>query len=77
MPSDDYLPAIARVIGVPLEEVRQAAWYTKRAKASSMPEALALLTQLQTEVLRLRSEVDELRQLIQQPKSEGRGKRQR
>ena len=75
IPDDERLPAIARALGIELDELMAANAYAKRSRASSIDEAMALLTQLQTEVARLRTEVAELRELVPRRKSAGPDKR--
>ena len=76
VPADDYLPAIARVLKLPVDEVRAATVYARRLKVESIQEALVVVNQLQAEVRALRSEVAELRSLVQPPSEPGRRKRQ-
>lgn len=76
VPDDEYLPAIARALKLPQDEVRAAATYARRLKADSLQEAMAVFSQLQAEVRALRTEVAELRSIVQPPSEPGRRKRQ-
>jgi len=60
VPDDTRSAAIAAVIGSTEDEVAASISYTRRRRATDMNEAMALLTQLQAEVVQLAARLDQL-----------------
>lgn len=77
IPDDRRSAALAKLLGMSEDDVAMAISYTRRRKAQNMDEAMALITQLQGQVLRLERELGEVRALLDPPAQRGRSPRQR
>lgn len=77
IPDDRRAAELAALLGIPEDDVAMAISYARRRKAKDMDEAMALITQLQGQVLRLERELSEVRRLVDPGDPPGRSRRPR